>query len=151
MTCPNPFPERLNPPEQAGECAICHRVTEDGRNIELCDEAVEALRDAGAITKRAKVTTGRQFVCEGCLDVLFDAQGLYAHISSALETITDALKLDDYEHPELRARKVVAMVEGLRGEVQRLQSICDVSDTDGNSVLVTWAQIGEAKRGTPQA
>lgn len=51
MTCTTPLPERLDPPDTASECAICHRVTEDGRDLDLCDEAVDALLDAGAIRR----------------------------------------------------------------------------------------------------
>ena len=106
MTCTTPLPERLDPPDTASECAICHRVTEDGRDMDLCDEAVDALLDAGAIRRNAAVDTGVQFVCESCLDDLHDAQE--RHRAEAFDTISDALDMDVYEHPALRARKVIA-------------------------------------------
>lgn len=98
--------ERLDPPDTASECAICHRVTEDGRDLEPCDEAVDALLDAGAIRRNAAVDAGVQFVCESCLDDLHDAQE--RHRAEAFDTISDALGLDDCEHPALRARKAIA-------------------------------------------
>lgn len=105
MTCTTPLPERLDPPDTASECAICHRVTEDGRDLDLCDEAVDALLDAGAIRRNTAVDTGVQFVCESCLDDLHDAQE--RHRAEAFDALSDALGLDEYEHPALRARKVV--------------------------------------------
>lgn len=111
MTCTTPLPERLDPPDAASECAVCHRVTEDGRDLELCDEAVDALLDAGAIRRNAAVDTGVQFVCESCLDDLYDAQDVYGAISEAFDTISDALGLDEYEHPALRARKMVQRIQ----------------------------------------
>lgn len=107
MTIPNQFPERLDPPDDAGECAVCHRVTEDGRDIELCDEAVEAVHSAAMIRLSAHIPTGMQFVCESCLDDLHAAQE--RHRAEAFDAISDALDLDVYEHPALRARKVLAV------------------------------------------
>lgn len=120
MTCTTPLPERLDPPDAASECAICHRITEDGRDLELCDEAVEALRKARKLHKTVAVRIGKQFVCESCLDDLHDAQE--RHRAEAFDTISDALDLDEYEHPALRARKMV----------QRLQSS---TAPDGQPIL----------------
>lgn len=108
MTCTTPLPERLDPPDAASECTVCHRVTEDGRDLELCDEAVDALLDAGAIRRNAAVDTGVQFVCESCLDDLHAAHERYR--AEAFDTISDALGMDEYEHPALRARKMAAML-----------------------------------------
>lgn len=108
MTCTTPLPERLDPPDGAGECAICHRVTEDGRDIELCDEAVEALHDHALIRMSARIPTGQQFVCDSCLNDLHAVQEKAR--AEAFDTISDALDLDEYEHPVLRARKAVAML-----------------------------------------
>jgi len=74
MTCTTHLPERLNPPDAASECAICHRVTEDGRDLDLCDEAVDTLRAAALVRPDARIPTGKQFVCESCLDDLHAAQ-----------------------------------------------------------------------------
>lgn len=109
MTCTTPLPERLDPPDTASECAICHRVTEDGRDLDLCDEAVEALRKARKLHKTVAVRIGKQFVCESCLDDLHDAQE--RHRAEAFDTISDALDLDEYEHPALRARKMVQRIQ----------------------------------------
>lgn len=108
MTCTTPLPERLDPPDTASECAICHRVTEDGRDLDLCDEAVDALLDAGAIRRNTAVDTGVQFVCESCLDDLHDAQE--RHRAEAFDALSDALGLDEYEHPALRERKMLAVL-----------------------------------------
>lgn len=108
MTLPNPFPERLDPPDAASECAICRRDTEDGRDIELCDEAVEAIHSAAMIRLTAAVETGHQWVCDACLDDLHAAQERCR--DEAFDVISDALNLDVYEHPALRARKVVSML-----------------------------------------
>lgn len=109
MTIPNPFPERLDPPDAAGECAICKRVTEDGRDLDLCDEAVYRLRERKKINQGTNMPTGVQFVCEDCQEDLINAVPAIDH-ASALSEISDALGLDEYEHPALRARKVLAML-----------------------------------------
>lgn len=108
MTCHSPFNERLNPPNHAATCAICKRETHDGRELELCDEAVEAVHSAAMIRLSAHIPTGMQFVCESCLDDLHAAQE--RHRAEAFDAISDALDLDEYEHPALRARKMIAML-----------------------------------------
>lgn len=121
MTCTTPLPERLDPPDAASECAVCHRVTEDGRDLELCDEAVYRLRERKKINQGTNMPTGVQFVCEDCQEDLINAVPAIDH-ASALSEISDALGLDEYEHPALRARKVV----------QRLQSS---TAPDGQPIL----------------
>lgn len=81
MTIPHPFPEHLDPPEQAGECAVCGITTEDGRMIHICSEDVDALADAG---RSARMELGPQWICERCADRID-------------ETREDA-RVDAYEH-----------------------------------------------------
>jgi len=154
MTCTTPLPERLDPPDTASECAICHRVTEDGRDLDLCDEAVDALLDAGAIRRNAAVDTGVQFVCESCLDDLHDAQE--RHRAEAFDTISDALDMDAYEHPALRARKVIA-VSRLRtvqpGEVvvpiSVLRTVVEDAEMRTPEGAASWAHLDALVRGRP--
>lgn len=120
MTLPNPFPERLNPPDDAGECAICKREAHDGREIELCDEDVEGLRSRSMITLVARVETGSQWVCERCQQDL-DAIHCKAN-ADAFRALSDALGWDSDEHPALHVRRLVTEIEELRGDAKRLQS-----------------------------
>lgn len=154
MTCTTPLPERLDPPDTASECAICHRVTEDGRDMDLCDEAVDALLDAGAIRRNAAVDTGVQFVCESCLDDLHDAQE--RHRAEAFDALSDALGLDEYEHPALRARKVIAAsripaiktgeVAVPRGLLETALRALQCSDADAERMILDAFARWEGKR-----
>lgn len=132
------LPERLDPPDAASECAICHRVTEDGRDLDLCDEAVEAMHSAAMIRLAAAVETGHQWVCDACLDDLHAAQERCR--AEALDTISDALDLDDYEHPALRARKVIQRLKSVSAPVGG--GVQDITEEDYESVAILMRDHG---------
>lgn len=118
------YDPKAEPPDNSGECACCGRITEDGRDVELCEE--------DGIEVRGKPVTGHAFLCDTCDDERLDRISC-ADLESAIEEL-EAIVTGDGLHPALRARKAVKMVETFRAELERVKQ---EKDALADEVLLT--------------
>lgn len=102
-------------PDNRGECAHCGRVTEDGRDVELCEE--------DGIEARGQLVTGEAFLCDECDNERQDRFSRRDY-EKAVELLEDVIN-DVGLHPILRARKTAEMVDKLRAEVEMLKTLAD--------------------------